>query len=92
MQRNELEIKRLHKRIIIRNILKPILVGFLIGRNAAERTLELRSKNDLVRKRIIENCDQVLECIRQQLNLILRSGTYLTYRYKEHCLKKITEL
>ena len=92
LQRNELEIKRLHKRIIIRNILKPILIGFLIDRNAAERTLELRLKNDRVRKRIIENCDQVLECIRQQLNLILRSGTYLTYRYKEHCLKKIIEL
>lgn len=89
LRRNEVENKKLRRLVIIRNILKPVLIGFLIGRKTIERTRELHSRNELIKKQIIEYCDRVLECIREQVKLAQRNDTYLTYENQGHCVKKI---
>ena len=89
LQENIQQIRRQHRLQRLRRFLKFFLIGFLIGRNSDKRMAELRTRNDSITKSIGERIKQREYTIREQVEEIIHSGTYLTYNKKERSLKAI---
>ena len=58
-------LKRETRLRVLRNILKILLIGFLVGRNIERKLSETRNKRDLVTKRILEYFDGIKQLLRQ---------------------------
>lgn len=89
LQENIQEIKRQHKLQRVRRFLKFFLIGFLIGKDSNKKIVELTARNSSIIKSFGERIRQRKCTIKEQVEEIIHSGTYLTYNKKERCLKAI---
>ena len=89
LQENIQQIRRQHRLQRLRRFLKFFLIGFLIGRDSDKRMAELRARNNSITKSIGERIKQRECTIREQVEEVIHSGTYLTYDKKERSLKAI---
>lgn len=89
LHENIQEFKRQHKLQRLRRFLKFFLIGFLIGRDSDKRMAELTARSNSIIRSIAERIKQRECIIKEQVEEIIHSGTYLTYNKKDRSLKAI---
>lgn len=86
------ELEKAHRRRTFLNILKLILIGFFIGKDSDSEVTKL----DLKKNKIVENIKgqvyKELDSVRNQVEDIQNSGTYLVYADKQRCVSCIASL
>jgi len=86
------ELEKQQKLRVIRESLKLLLIGFLVGRNINKKISELTVRKHQVLEDIEKYVCRDLEAIGNQVKEIENSGTYLIYTNKERCITLVKSL
>ncbi|UCE16580.1 MAG: UvrD-helicase domain-containing protein [Candidatus Bathyarchaeota archaeon] len=86
LQENSQELEKQHRLRTLRRILKLLLIGFFIGKDAEKRISEFTTRQDQIINSINKLLREELETIGRQVREIENSGTYLTHVDEERCV------
>lgn len=92
LQENNQELRKQHRLRVLRRILKPLLVGFFIGKDAERKISELTTTKGQIIDSIDKLLSEELETIGKQVKEIMNSDTYLTHTDAEQCFAKLRSI
>jgi len=88
-QQNLEYIRKQHRLKRLRRVLKFLLIGFLIGRNADKKISELTTRNKLITNSLLKRFRDLEHALDRKVEGIINSGTYLIYSDKQRCIDTI---